>query len=128
MLVGVFIAVIGIGSSIGWYVKTADSINEMYNYVKKTEADVQTQLQSRFDQVPNLVEIVKGAEKHEQGITDTITYEGKKTIESPVKLIFAGRLDKNKNIPTQVAFERVGNYVRATANEVLRMVFYNLDK
>ena len=73
MLVGVLIAVIGIGSCIGWYVKTADSINEMYNYVKKTEADVQTQLQSRFDQVPNLVEIVKGAEKHEQGIIDSIT-------------------------------------------------------
>jgi hypothetical protein len=35
---------------------------------------------------------------------------------------------KNKNIPTQVAFERVGNYMRATVNEILRMVLYNLDK
>ena len=73
MLVGVLIAVIGIGCCVGWYVKTADSMNEMYNYVKKTEADVQTQLQSRFDQVPNLVEIVKSAAKHEQGIIDSIT-------------------------------------------------------
>ena len=48
MLVGVLIAVIGIGCCVGWYVKTADSMNEMYNYVKKTEADVQTQLQSRL--------------------------------------------------------------------------------
>lgn len=73
ILVGVLIIGGGIAACFGWYVDTADSMNEMYNFVKKTEADVQVQLQSRFDQVPNLVEIVKGAAKHEQGIIDSIT-------------------------------------------------------
>lgn len=73
ILVGLLIVGGGIYGCFKWYADTADSMNEMYNFVKKTEADVQVQLQSRFDQVPNLVEIVKGAAKHEQGIIDSIT-------------------------------------------------------
>lgn len=73
ILVGFLIIGGGIFGCFKWYTDTADSMNEMYNFVKKTEADVQVQLQSRFDQVPNLVEIVKGAAKHEQGIIDSIT-------------------------------------------------------
>lgn len=73
ILVGVLIIGCGIAACFGWYTATARDITQMYNFVKKTEADVQTKLQSRFDQVPNLVEIVKGAAQHEQGIIDSIT-------------------------------------------------------
>lgn len=56
-----------------YYVNTANNLTEMRNLAKKYESDIQRELQARFEKVPNLVEIVKGAAKHEEAIIDSIT-------------------------------------------------------
>jgi len=56
-----------------YYVKTANGLTEMRNLARKYEADIQTELQTRFEKIPNLVEIVKGSAQHEQAIIDSIT-------------------------------------------------------
>ncbi len=58
---------------IVFYVNTANNLTEMRNLARKYEADIQTELQTRFEKVPNLVEIVKGAAQHEEAIIDSIT-------------------------------------------------------
>lgn len=40
---------------------------------KRYEADIQTELQTRFEKVPNLTEIVLGAAKQEKDIIDSVT-------------------------------------------------------
>lgn len=55
------------------YLNVSSDLVEMRNLAKKYEADIQVELQARFDKVPNLVEIVKGAAQHEQSIVDSIT-------------------------------------------------------
>lgn len=56
-----------------YYINTANDLVRTRNLVKSYEANIQTELQTRFEKVPNLVEIVKGAAKHEQNIIDSIT-------------------------------------------------------
>ena len=55
------------------YLNVSSDLVEMRNLAKKYEADIQVELQARFDKVPNLVEIVKGASEHELEIIDSIT-------------------------------------------------------
>lgn len=61
-----------VGIFAGWYVNTSKELTEMRNLAKKYEADIQTELQTRFEKVPNLVEIVQGAAKHEEKIISEI--------------------------------------------------------
>lgn len=56
-----------------YYVSTANDLIRTRNLARAYEANIQTELQTRFEKVPNLVEIVKGASKHEQDIIDSIT-------------------------------------------------------
>lgn len=56
-----------------YYINTGNDLVRTRNLVKSYEANIQTELQTRFEKVPNLVEIVKGAAKHEQDIIDSIT-------------------------------------------------------
>ena len=59
---------------IGLYsMVTINNLTDMKNLSKRYEADIQTELQSLFDKVPNLAEIVKGAAKHEENIINAIT-------------------------------------------------------
>ena len=44
-------------------------------------ANIETQLQRRFDLVPNLVETVKGASAHEQDIINSVTQAREKLVE-----------------------------------------------
>lgn len=55
-----------------YYINTANDMVEMRNLVKRYEGDIQAELQARFDKVPNLVAVVKGAAKHEETIVEAI--------------------------------------------------------
>lgn len=72
-LITIIAVVCGMLMCIVYYVNTANGLTEMRNLARKYEADIQTELQTRFEKVPNLVEIVKGAAQHEQTIIDSIT-------------------------------------------------------
>ena len=56
-----------------YFISTVNDLTDMKNLAKKYEADIQTELQSRFDKVPNLAEIVKSADEHEENIINAIT-------------------------------------------------------
>lgn len=72
-LIGVISFVCAILMSITFFVSSVNNLTEMRNLARKYEADIQTELQTRFEKVPNLVEIVKGAAQHEEAIIDSIT-------------------------------------------------------
>lgn len=69
-LIVVMVAIVFIGL---YSMVTINNLTDMKNLSKRYEADIQTELQSRFDKVPNLAEIVKGAAKHEENIINAIT-------------------------------------------------------
>lgn len=54
-------------------ISTVNDLTDMKNLANRYEADIQTELQSRFDKVPNLAEIVKSADEHEENIINAIT-------------------------------------------------------
>lgn len=56
-----------------YYVTTANKLTRMRNLAKRYESDIQTELQTRYEKVPNLVEIVMGAAQQEKDIMDSIT-------------------------------------------------------
>lgn len=60
-------------SFIGWYIKGLNHVVKLDEYVKSCWAQVENQLQRRYDLIPNLVEIVKGYAAHEKGIFVQIT-------------------------------------------------------
>ena len=56
-----------------YFINTANNLTDMKNLAKRYEADIQTELQTRFEKVPNLVKIVEQGTEHEQNIIDSIT-------------------------------------------------------
>lgn len=56
-----------------YYMNTANKLTRMRNLAKKYESDIQTELQTRFEKVPNLVEIVMASAQQEKDIIDSIT-------------------------------------------------------
>lgn len=72
LLVGLAILVCGVcggGCALYSSYKTTVSLDEQ---VKSTWADVEVDLQRRYDLIPNIIETVKGYAKHEKGILETI--------------------------------------------------------
>lgn len=61
---------------VGWfvysYISTYNELVQRRNKVKNAWGHVEAQIQRRFDLVPNLVAIVKGAAAHERQIFDSI--------------------------------------------------------
>lgn len=51
-----------------WFVSVYNSLIRSRNKVKNAFSQIDTQLQRRFDLIPNLVETVKGYAKHEEGV------------------------------------------------------------
>lgn len=56
-----------------WGIGVYNNLVQGRNKVKNAFAQIDTQLQRRFDLIPNLVETVKGYAKHEQGLLENVT-------------------------------------------------------
>ncbi len=56
----------------GWFVRTSNSFVTAEENVNVQWAEIQNQLQRRYDLVPNLVETVKGYAAHEEGVFTAI--------------------------------------------------------
>ena len=69
---GWIIAIIVIVVIIAWVISTYNSLVPLRNKVKNAFAQIDTQLQRRFDLVPNLVETVKGYASHEQHVFENV--------------------------------------------------------
>lgn len=56
-----------------WLIATYNSLIQARNKVKNAFAQIDTQLQRRFDLIPNLVETVKGYASHEKELLENVT-------------------------------------------------------
>ncbi len=65
----VLVAVIFAANIVGW----RNQLVELDEQVKRSWANVESQLQRRFDLIPNLVETVKGYAAHEREVLTSIT-------------------------------------------------------
>lgn len=58
---------------IGFVIATYNDLVRLRNKVKNSDAQIDTQLQRRFDLIPNLVETVKGFAAHEKELLENVT-------------------------------------------------------
>ena len=88
MGIWIFIAVLVV--LILWFISVYNSLIRARNKVRNAFSQIDTQLQRRFDLIPNLVETVKGYAKHEKGTFEEVikarnTYVSAKTPEEEMK-------------------------------------------
>ena len=57
---------------IFWFISIYNSLIRARNKVRNAFAQIDTQLQGRFDLIPNLVETVKGYAKHEDAVFEKV--------------------------------------------------------
>jgi len=72
MLALIIIAVIVV-ILILWYIGTYNGLIRQKNGLENALKQIDTQLQRRFDLIPNLVETVKGYAAHEKGVFEAVT-------------------------------------------------------
>ncbi len=70
---GGWIALVIVFIIILWIILTYNALVVLRNKVKNASAQIDTQLQRRFDLIPNLVETVKGYAEHEKGLLEEVT-------------------------------------------------------
>jgi LemA protein len=70
----VLAVIAGIGLMLfGWYKNGYNTVISLDEQVKSSWAQVENQLQRRFDLIPNLVNTVKGYASHEKGLLTEVT-------------------------------------------------------
>jgi LemA protein len=72
LLILALLLVVG-GSAVGWYTKTYNRFVQLDEKAKSAWAQVENQLQRRFDLIPNLVNTVKGYAAHEDKVLTAVT-------------------------------------------------------
>jgi LemA protein len=72
-LVVIGILVVAALSLWGWYMKTYNQLIRLDEQTKSAWAQVENQLQRRFDLIPNLVNTVKGYAQHEDKVLIAVT-------------------------------------------------------
>lgn len=70
---GWIIAIVVLVILVGWVISTYNNLVQLRNKVKNAFAQIDTQLQRRFDLIPNLVETVKGYAGHEKEVLENVT-------------------------------------------------------
>lgn len=71
IVLGVIVVIVLI--AFGWYQSGYNQMVSLDQQVKSSWAQVENQLQRRFDLIPNLVNTVKGYAAHEKGILEEVT-------------------------------------------------------
>jgi LemA protein len=74
VLIGVLVVMVAvIVIALTWFVSTNNSLVKLDEAVNTAWAQIETQLQRRFDLIPNLVNTVKGYAKHESDVLTAVT-------------------------------------------------------
>lgn len=69
---GIWIFVAVLVALVFWFISVYNSLIRARNKVRNAFSQIDTQLQRRFDLIPNLVETVKGYAKHEDGVFEKV--------------------------------------------------------
>lgn len=115
------IALVLIGIIILYVVFAYNRLISKKNNVDRAWSDIDTQLQKRYDLVPNLVNTVKGYMKHEQEVLENIT-------EARTKWMNSTGLKDKENAENQMAgalkslFAVSENYPELKANENFKLL------
>lgn len=72
-VIALIIAAVVVASLILWAVAQYNSLVSMRNIVDESFGQIETQLQRRFDLIPNLVDTAKQYAKHESGVFSAVT-------------------------------------------------------
>lgn len=124
VVVLVILALVFVGGS--WFVKTGNSFVRGEESVNVQWAEVQNQLQRRYDLIPNMVETVKGYAAHEEGVFTAIA-------EARAKLGGARTVDETQEAVNQMegALSRlllvIENYPQLKADESFNNLMYELS-
>jgi LemA protein len=73
LLITALAIIVLVGMVWSWYLKTYNHLVRLDETVNSAWAQVETQLQRRFDLVPNLVNTVKGYAQHEEKVLTEVT-------------------------------------------------------
>ena len=73
LLIALGVIVVIAFMAFGWYQSGYNQMISLDQQVKSTWAQVENQLQRRFDLIPNLVNTVKGYAAHEKDILEEVT-------------------------------------------------------
>jgi LemA protein len=73
ILIVILVLIVLIGAVWSWYKKSYDTIVKLDEGAKAAWATVESQLQRRYDLVPNLVATVKGYAQHEEKVFTEVT-------------------------------------------------------
>ena len=72
-LIALGVIVLCVAACAGWYVSAYNGFIRQDETVKSAWAQVETQLQRRYDLIPNLVNTVKGYAQHEEKVLTEVT-------------------------------------------------------
>lgn len=72
-MVGIIVGIVIVIAIIAFVIITYNKLVELRNKVKNSVAQLDAQLQRRFDLIPNLVETVKGFAAHEKELLENVT-------------------------------------------------------
>src|SRR5260221_2660813 len=72
-LIALVVIVVIAFMAFGWYQSGYNQMVSLDQQVKSSWAQVENQLQRRYDLIPNLVSTVKGYAAHEKGILEEVT-------------------------------------------------------
>lgn len=73
VLVIIGVIVVLLFMAFGWYQSGYNQMIGLHQQVESSWAQVENQLQRRFDLIPNLVNTVKGYASHEKGVLEEVT-------------------------------------------------------
>lgn len=73
ILIVLVVLLVVLVAMFGFLIKTYNEMVRLRNSVKNSLAQMDTQLQRRFDLIPNLVETVKGYASHERELLENVT-------------------------------------------------------
>lgn len=71
-IIAAAIVVVLIIALVGWYIGAHNELVRLKNLVEEGWATIDVSLKKRYDLIPNLVETVKGAAKHESGTLENV--------------------------------------------------------
>ncbi|MBW2964796.1 LemA family protein [Candidatus Woesearchaeota archaeon] len=119
MLVGIIIAVVVILlvlGIVGWIVGVYNSLVRLKNDIKKSLGNIDVLLKQRSDELPKLINTVKGYMKHEKGVLTQIT-EARSALMKAKTMPAKAKADGQITAALKTLFAVSENYPQLKANE-----------
>lgn len=105
-----------VGAVVAFFIVFYNSVIQLRIRVEEAWADIDTFLKQRYDMIPNLVSIVKGYMKHEEGVLTKITELRSKVSDAP-SMAERAEADNQLTSTIKTLFAVAENYPDLKANQ-----------